>query len=442
MIKAFVNGSANFFDRLMRKYTPDPLLLALILTLIVFVSGLFLTNTTPKGMILHWGGGFWKLINFTMQMAMIFMGGYVLAATPCVRSILSKGAKLVTTPGQAVLFVSLVSCVSCWINWGFGLVIGGFLCRELARAVPKANFRLLVASAYSGFLLFHGGLSGSIPLTIATPGNFTEKSLGGLIPLGETLFAPFNVVALIALFILLPLVNWMMGNTEPKNYVTIIEEEDQHEVEDKQNMVPAERLENSRLVTLLAGGMGLAYIAFLIIDKTVTFGLDFVTFLFLFLALFLHKNAKEFIKAVEGGASRVGPILIQFPFYAGIMGMLQGSGLDKVIASAYVQIATPETFNLLTFYTAGFLNLFIPSGGGQWAVQAPIVIEAAKELGTSLPMAAMAVAWGDAWTNMIQPFWALPLLAIAGLKLREIMGYCVMALLVSGIVMTVVFLVF
>lgn len=442
MIKAFVNSSANFFDRLMRKYTPDPLLLALILSFIVFVAGIAFTDTTPKNMILSWGNHFWKLVVFTMQMVMIVMGGYVLAATPVVRTILTKFSAAAKTPGQAVLLVTLVACFGCWLNWGFGLVVGGLLCRELARSVPKANFRLLVASAYSGFLVWHGGLSGSIPLTIATPGNFTEGALGGIIPLSETLFAPFNLVAVGALFILLPLVNWMMGNTEPKNYVTLIEEDDHHEVEDKKPMVPAERLENSRIVTLLAGGAGLAYVALLIYDNKVVFGLDFVTLLFLFLALFLHKNAKEFIKAVEGGASRVGPILIQFPFYAGIAGMLQGSGLDKIVASAYVKIATPETFNLLTFYTSGFLNLFIPSGGGQWAVQAPIVIEAAKELGASLSMATMAVAWGDAWTNMIQPFWALPLLSVAGLKLREIMGYCVMALFVSGLVLTAVFLIF
>ena len=442
MIKKLVNSSANFFDRLMRQYTPDPFILALILSAIVLVASVLCTPTTPKEIVLHWGDGFWKLIPFTMQMVMIFLGGYVFASTPFVKRFLDKLSKCIKTPGKAVLVVSIVSCVGCWMNWGFGLVVSGLLCRELARTVPKANFRLMVASAYSGFLVWHGGLSGSIPLTIATPGNFTEAAIGGLIPVSQTIFAPFNIVAVISLCILLPLVNWLMGSNEPKSYGKFVAEVDEHVVEKPQLMVPAERLEQSKLISLLAGGVGLLYVLFRILDGTFSLGLDLINFLFLFLALFLHKNPKEFIKAVEGAASRVGPILLQFPFYAGIMGMLQGSGLDKVIAGAYVQIATVETFNLLTFYTAGFLNLFIPSGGGQWAVQAPVVIHAAKELGANLPMAAMAVAWGDAWTNMIQPFWALPLLAIAGLKLRDIMGYCVMALFVSGIVLTVVFLVF
>lgn len=442
MIKAFVNTSANFFDRLMRRYTPDPFILTLILTVLAFLAGVLTTSTTPRQMVGYWGDSFWKLVPFTMQMTMIFIGGYILAATPLVRSGLSYVCQRLRTPGQAVIAVSLVSCCGCWLNWGFGLVVGGLLCREAARAVPKANFRLLVAAAYSGFLVWHGGLSGSIPLTIATPGNFMESALGGLIPLEQTLFAPFNLVAILGLFIAIPLTNWVMGHGEPVSYVTIVDEEEIHTSEQIHPLSPAEKLEHSRLICLGVGGLGLLYILFLKLDNKIIFCLDLVIFFLLFLSLFLYKTPKDFINAVEGGAARVGPILLQFPFYAGIMGILQGSGLAKEIATAYVDFATPQTFNLFTFYTAGVLNLFIPSGGGQWAVQGPIVVEAAKELGTSLPMAAMAVAWGDAWTNMIQPFFALPLLAIAGLKLRDIMGYCVMSLLVSGLILTAVFLIF
>ena len=444
MLKGLINVSANFFDRLMRKYTPDPFILALILSAIMFISGVLFTDASPKDMTLYWGDGFWKLIPFTMQMVMIFIGGYVLASTPIVRDSLKKLAKRITSPSQAILIISIVSCVGCFLNWGFGLVVSGFFCRELAREIPKANFRLMVASAYSGFLVWHGGLSGSIPLTIKTKGNFTEKTIGGTIPLDETIFSAFNITALLSLLILIPLVNWLMGNAEPKALVTIVEEEDAHQVEDSHPKMPAEKLEQSKIISMLAGGLGLLYVFFLFMDGVFAdrFGLNLVNFLFLFTALFFQKNPKEFIKSLEGGASRVGPILLQFPFYAGIMGMMQGSGIDTIIANACVKIATPETFNLLTFYTAGFLNLFIPSGGGQWAVQAPVVIQASQQLGANLPLATMAVAWGDAWTNMIQPFWALPLLAIAGLKLRDIMGYCVMALFVSGIVLSILFLIF
>ena len=175
-----------------------------------------------------------------------------------------------------------------------------------------------------------------------------------------------------------------------------------------------------------------------------TFSLELnnVCFLLLFLALFLHKNIRVFLGAVNDAAKRVGPILLQFPFYAGITGILKGSNLASVIAQFFAKAATPETFDIISFYVAGFLTLFVPSGGGLWVIEAPIVIEAAKALGTSIPKACMAVAWGDAWTHMIQPFWALPVLAIAGLKLRDIMGYCVIMLLVSGVVISAAFLIF
>lgn len=443
MFKYAIKGSANFFDRLMRRYTPDPFILALALSAIIFVTGVMLTGTSPKQMVKYWGDGFWKLIPFTMQMAMVFLGGYVLAATPLVNGLLNGIANRVKTPGQAVVITSLVACIGCWLNWGFGLVIGGLLCRALGKTVPNVNFRLLVASAYSGFLVWHGGLSGSIPLTIATPGNFSEATIGRLIPVQETIFSNYNLLASILLLILLPLVNWLVGTNETQRYTTEIKEEDLHEIAEPKNArVPADYLENSKLICLLGGGAGLVYIAFELMDGTFRLQLNILNFMFLFLGLFLHKSPKTFVKAVEKGAGGVGAILLQFPFYAGIMGMMQGSGLAEIIASAYVQIATAQNFDVLTFYTSGLLNLFIPSGGGQWAVQAPVVIKASQELGIDIAKTAMAVAWGDAWTNMIQPFWALPLLAIAGLKLRDIMGYCVMALFVSGIVLSAIFYIF
>jgi short-chain fatty acids transporter len=394
-------------------------------------------------MIKYWGDGFWNLIPFTMQMAMVFLGGYVLAATPLVNGFLNGIACRVKTPGQAILITCFVSCTGCWLNWGFGLVVGGLLCRALGRTVPNVNFRLLVASAYSGFLVWHGGLSGSIPLTIATPGNFSEATIGRLIPVQETIFSTYNLLACALLFILLPILNWLVGANDTQNYTTYIKEEDVHEINaPKSSNVPADHLENSKLICLFAGGAGLLYVAFEFMEGNFKLQLNMLNFLFLFLALFLHKSPKTFIKSLEKGAGGVGAILLQFPFYAGIMGMMQGSGLAEVIAGAYVKFATPESFNVLTFYTSGLLNLFIPSGGGQWAVQAPVAIKAAQELGVDIAKTAMAVAWGDAWTNMIQPFWALPLLAIAGLKLRDIMGYCVMALFVSGVVLSAIFLIF
>ncbi len=438
-------ASATFFDRVMRRYTPDPFLLALLLTLTLFIMGITLTSASPKEMVSYWGDGFWSLTTFTLQMVMILVGGYVVALAPPVNRFLTIIASYVKTPGQAIVMVTLGALTASVINWGLGLVVGGILCRKIIKTVPTANFRLMVAAAYSGFLVWHGGISGSIPLVIATSGNFSEKLIGYTIPISETLLSPFNITAVIGLFILLPITNWLMGRN-----ITVQEDvhiEDDATANNKKNptptiQYPSDRLENSRIISSVAALMGFAYIAFRIADRKFTLDLNDLNFIFLFLAILLHGHPRSFIDAISDAAKRVGPILLQFPFYAGIMGMMSSSNLADLVSNAFVKIATPETFPLLAFYSAGLVNLFVPSGGGQWAIQAPIMIDAAKELGVSLPQTAMAIAWGDAWTNMLQPFWALPLLAIAGLNLRDIMGYCVTILLVSGIFLSVLFLIF
>lgn len=437
-----IHNIANFFDRLMRKYTPDPFILALFLTGLTFVGGIIAGQKSIHQMSLFWGDGFWKLTSFTLQMVMVFIGGYIVATAPIVHALLLRIANIAKTPGQAVVLITITSTLTCWVNWGLGLVIGGFLCRTLLEAVPKANFRLLVASAYSGFLVWHGGLSGTIPLTIATPGNFTEGLLGGLIPISQTIFTPFNITACLSLLIALPIVNWYVGNKETHVPKVKIENTVTKDLKRYEISGPSERLEHSRLISFMTGAFGLLYLFYQYTDDKFALDITRLNFIFLFVGIILHQSPRSLMNAVDDGAKRVGPMLLQFPFYGGIMGMIQYSGLADIISEWFIAISTKDTFALWTFYSSALLNLFVPSGGGHWAVQSPIVIQAAKALGADLPMAAMAVAWGDAWTNMIQPFWALPLLAIAGLKLRDIMGYCVIALITSGVLLSFWFLVF
>lgn len=438
-----VTSTVAFFDRMMREYTPDPFLLCLFLTIMLFFMGVTLTPATAQDMVQYWGQGFWALIQFTLQMVMILVGGYVIAIAEPSRKFLARIASTVKTPGQAVVVITLVALAASFLNWGLGLVVGGILCREIYRVLPTANYRLLVASSYSGFIVWHGGLSGSIPLVIATPGNFSEHIIGGTIPITETLLSPLNIAAVSGMFIVLPLANWMLGRIYPNNDPVQIQETPAPKKHNKDMyMAPAERLENSPLLTLAISAMGFGYITQQLINNRFSFTLNDVNFLLLFLAIFLHKTPRNLINATSEAASKVGPILLQFPFYAGIMGMIESSKLADMISNWFVQTATADTFPLLTFYSAGLLNLFIPSGGGQWAVQGPVILDAATKMGASIPYAAMAVAWGDAWTNLLQPFWALPVLAIAGLQLKEIMGYCVALLFITGAYLSLVFLLF
>jgi short-chain fatty acids transporter len=433
----------SFFDRMVQRYLPDAFLFAIILTIIVFILGIIFTNSGPIQMVEHWGSGFWDLLAFTMQMSLVVVTGYILASTPVIKNLLMKLSTLAKTPPQAVLLVTFVALVACLINYGFGLVVGALLSLHVARRVPTVDYRVLIASAYSGMLIWHGGFSGSIPLTIATPGHFLEDKMQ-LIPVTETLFSPFNIFVVVAMLITLPIFNRYLlnGSDSQSNNSNLKALEEDELIEDFIPNTPAEKLENSQLVSLIIGVMGLAFIIQHFIINGFDLNINIVNFTFLFLGILLHRTPKRFLDTVSKGVKNAGGIIIQFPFYAGIMGMMVGSGLSHMISNWFVSFSSDYTLPFFTFISAGIVNFFIPSGGGQWAVQGPIMIDAAISLQADISKTAMAVAWGDAWTNMIQPFWALPVLAIAGLKVRDIMGFCVMILLFSFIPIALGLLIF
>jgi len=420
--------------RLVERWLPDPFVLVLLLTLLVFAAGIGVEGQSPVAMLEHWGKGFWNLLQFSMQMVLILVTGWVLATTLFFRRILEAIAKLAHTPGQAILLVSVVSLVASWLNWGFGLVIGAMFARQLARGVTGVDYRLLIASAYSGFVIWHGGLSGSVPLTLATADHFLAARTGVIVT-GDTIFSTFNLVIVLALFICVPILNRLMM-PRPEDTVTVDPAllVDVEFVPDTTTDTPAARLDNSILLAQSVGIMGLVFSGYYFLVSAGTLNLNIVNFMFLFLGIMLHGRPSRFLAAIGDAARGSGGIIVQFPFYAGLMGMIVGSGLAVTISNVFVAVSTDTTLPLFAFLSAGLVNIFIPSGGGQWAVQGPIMVEAAANMGADLPRVAMAVAWGDAWTNLIQPFWALPALAIAGLRAKDIMGYCLITLFMSGVV--------
>ena len=434
---------ADLFSKIVRRWLPDAFLFAVILTFAVFVLGMIFEAQTPVEMIKYWGDGFWKLLAFAMQMVLVLVTGHTLAKTKIVESGLKYVAGLAKGPGQAIVITTFVALLACWINWGFGLIVGALLAREMAKKVRGIHYGLLVASAYTGFIVWHGGLSGSIPLKVAeTSASFMQEITGGtVIPVSETIFAWQNILISVILLITLPLINKMMMPLKED----IIEvdpallEEGPAEVgvRDRAGMTPAEKLENSMIVSILLGIFGIIYIIIYFV-RGGSLGLNSVNLIFLFAGIILHKTPANYLRALNDAVKNTGGIVLQFPLYAGIMGMMVNSGLAASISEWFVEISTPTTFPFFTYLSAGIVNFFVPSGGGQWAVQGPIVMPAAKELGVNLGKAAMAVSWGDAWTNMIQPFWALPLLGIAGLGIRDIMGYCIIALIWGGIVTSLI----
>lgn len=447
MFKKFTNGCVN----LVQKYLPDAFLFAVILTIIVFVLGIFLTHQTPLAMIAHWGNGFWTLLAFSMQMALVVVTGFVLADTKPVKKGLDKIAEIPKTPTAAIYVVSFVSILAMFVNWGFGLVVGPLLAKRVVKKIKNVDYRLLIASAYSSIAVWHGGISGSIPLKLAS-GGLEAETAGALthaVPTTQTIFSSWNLIIQLALLIAMPLVNRAM-HPEKDKVVTIdtslLEEEEVVVTRDKSEMTPAEKLENSPILSWIIGIGGIVFIIYHFANRGFDLNLDIVNFIFLFVAILLHGTPRNLLDSINNAVKGVGGIMLQFPFYAGIMGMMVGANnagvsLATLMSDGFVAISTPKTFPLWSYLSAGLVNFFVPSGGGQWAVQAPIMMPAGLKLGVDPAVTAMAISYGDAWTNLIQPFWALPALGIAGLGARDIMGYCIVNLIVCGIITGAAFLV-
>lgn len=431
-----VGSITNFFSKMVERYLPDPLVFAMILTILIFFLGVFITPSSPMDMVQMWGDGFWGLLAFSMQMALVLVTGHALASSPLLRKWMGKIASLAKTPVQGVMLVTFMSALCSIINWGFGLVVGALFAREVARRIPKVDYRLLIASAYIGFLTWHGGLSGSVPLTAATAGNPIEK-LAGLVPISQTLLTPFNIFITVALLITLPFLTKLM--MKPENEVVAIDPELLKEEPSTARKLPsnasiAEKLEESRILAYVIGLLGIVYIVYYFTENGFNVNVNVVNLIFFILGIILHGTPMSYMRAVKGAIGGTAGILVQFPFYAGIQVMMEQSGLGGAITHLFIDISNKDTFPILTFFSSGIVNLAVPSGGGHWVVQAPFVIPAAQAMGADLGKATMAIAYGEAWMNMVQPFWALPALAIAGLKARDIMGFCITALLYSGVI--------
>lgn len=429
------------FVRLFERYMPDPLILAALLTFAVFVAGMVLKGVSPANMTEAWYDGFFKLHAFAMQMILVLVGGYALARSPAFGRLVDQIAKLATTPGRAIVLVTGFTLVACWINWGVGLVAGAVLARELARNVKGVDYRLLIAAAYSSFIAWHGGLSGSATLLMATEGNFLQEAAGGLVPVSETIFSLLNlsISLLVALTLILTFYLISRSILEPVGMPQSAIPQEQDNIEEDDGTT-ATRMENSRLLGMLTGLLGLATIAVYFLRGG---GLDLnaVIFILIFTGMILHGSLAAYLKALKEGVSGATGVVIQFPFYAGIMGMMASSGMSADLVRYFSEIASAATLPFLTFLSAGVLNILVPSGGGQWAIQGPIAIEAARTLGVNPASTIVAFAWGDAWTNLIQPFWALPALAIAGLRAKDIMGFCALALFTTGAVIGAILLI-
>ncbi len=434
----------KFCVRLVQRWLPEPFIFAILLTFVAAVVAMPVCHQSPIEVVEHWGGGVWNLLAFAMQMALVLVCGSALASAPTVKHAVSAVAGVPQTPPAAIAMVTILSALACWLNWGFGLIVGVILAKEVARKLAGVDYRLLIASAYSGFVVWHAGLSGSIPLKMATPGEDLMKDTNGAltqpVPVGDTILDLHNIVIVLLVIVAITVANSLM---HPKQGAVVVDpallSDESDEPARPDHPTPAQRLEHS---PLLSWAISLLLIAFLVVKLGFRGGsLDLGTVIMLFLALglLLHRTPLAYVHAFGRAAKGAAGIILQFPFYAGIMGIITGVGesgisMGTVLADACIKISNPVTYPLLTFLCAAVLNMFVPSGGGHWAIQAPIMFTAGANLGVDAGLTGTAIAWGDAWTNLIQPFWALPALAIAKLSARDIMGYCLIDLFISGLI--------
>jgi len=464
----------NFYERYaewFRRILPSPFTIAVLLSIFTFFLALFFTLPAEKNyfqyslnLLSFWEKGLWTsgLLVFAVQMMLMLVLGHVLALTKPVNQLIGKATKYCTNTSNAAFLVSLLTIIVAYFNWGLGLIFGAIFARKVAENAQKNNFEinypLIGASGYVGLMVWHGGFSGSALAKVAEPGhlktivqqsNLSNAQISLLpesINYGLTVFSLMNIVAAIACLIIIPSVMFWVGKKLKPTKIELTQEKQLFQ-KPMEKLIGAEKLDHSKSLALYFGLviLGGVIAKIFLIDKGGFLGFftpNNINFLLLGLGILLHGNFNNFLKAVDSAISGVSGILIQFPLYFGIMGIMNNSGLINDVSSFFVSISTQTTFPIFTFLSAGLVNFFVPSGGGQWAIQGPLIVNAALEIGVPLNKAILALAYGDQLTNMLQPFWALPLLGITGLKAKDILPYTLILFVVGFVIFISALLIF
>jgi short-chain fatty acids transporter len=415
------------------RWFPDAFIFALLAAILVFIAGLCL-GSSPVQLVAWFGGEFWKLVPFTMQMVFIVVGGYVVACSPPVYRLISALARVPRTPRGAVAFVALISTFTSLISYGFSLIFAGFLAREIAQRI-RVDYRAIGAAAYLGLgSVWALGLSSSAALLMATKSAIpaTLLNITGVIPLSQTIYTWQSILVALLLIIVSIVVAWL--TTPSGDLVRTAEsfgiEPMIHTAESLKT--PGEWLEFTPLIPIAIALIGFGYLGTVIVEKGWMQALELNTYNFLFLmaGLLLHWRVRSFSRAVTGAIPATAGIIIQFPFYAGIAGVITLSPIAKALADLFVKATTPGTYPILVSIYSAFLGLFVPSGGGKWVLEAPYVMQAAITQQTHLGWVVQIYNASEALPNLVNPFWMLPLLGILRMKARDLVGFGLIQLMV------------
>jgi short-chain fatty acids transporter len=431
-----LHSIAPLFVDLFERYMPDPFVLAIILTALTAVLALLIApKGAPETIVSTWYAGIFAILGFAFQMILILATGHALAHAPVIQRFLHRLVALARTPNQAVVLTFLVAAAASLLNWGFGLVVGAILAREVARQV-RVDFGWLVAAAYSGFVVWASGLSSSIALTQASHGNalnIVEKITGQLLPLSDTVFATFNWVPTLLIVLIMPVV-FIAIRPKDDDVNAFVPEPDPPPPPADVSNAPARRMDRSPIGSLFLVAAGLAAVLVLWLEGKLALDVNMVILIFLIAGIGLHGSPVAYGAAMKNAARQTGGMMLQYPFYGGIMGIMSGTGLADSISKAFVVVSNEHTLPFWSYICSLIITFFVPSGGGHWAVQGPFVVPAAATLHASMAGSAMAVAMGEQVANMLQPFWALPVVAMAGIGIQRVMGYTVVTFVVTGVI--------
>ncbi|HEX8029025.1 MAG TPA: TIGR00366 family protein [Vicinamibacterales bacterium] len=455
----FVARAALRLTAWTERWIPDAFIFALLATVLVFIAALIWTPSTAGQVVDAWGGGFWDLIPFTLQMSLIIITGHVLATSAPMGKAIRAIASWPRTPRGAVALVTFFALVTSWFNWGFSLIFSAVLAREVARRVKDVDYRALAAATMLGLgSIWAQGLSGSAALQMATPGALQPQireivAADGLIPGGiiafrHTIFLWQSLVSVVIEIIVVVLVMWLA--TPPPNRaktarhlgVDLADSRHGESTTPSGPIPPGAWLEHSPLLSLLVVAMA-GFFLFRYVSRAPeplnALTVNIINFAFLMIGILLHRTPARLMNAVQNATPAVWGVILQFPFYAGIAAIITTTHLNERLANAFVSISSQHSFPAVVAIYSAVLGVFVPSGGSKWVIEAPYVMAAAHELKVHLGWVVAAYDLGEALANLLQPFWMLPTLGMLGLRARDVMGYTfIVALVLAPVVLLLV----
>ena len=447
-----------------KKFLPSPFTIAVLLTILTIFLALIFTKPSMIGIgdyaveiLQFWEKGIWSssLLEFAYQMMLILVLGHVLVLSKPVSNLIMKITRYCTDTASSAAIVASLTMLVAFFNWGLGLIFGALLARKIAEHAQqnnlKLNYPIVGASGYMGMMVWHGGISGSAPIKINEVGHLSNimnnssfefmHKVPSFIDFSQTIFSFSNLLIFAIVVLVISGMFYVLGKNSQPTEINL----SQYKMhQDEKPLLKTDRLDNSKILATIFGSLILITFFYQYFDaiKILKITPNLINFLMLGLGILFHGSFKNFTSAVLESIADISGILIQFPLYFGIMGIMSSSGMVTQISDFFVSFSTETTLPIVTFFSAGLVNVFVPSGGGQWVIQGPIVVESALKLGVPLNKAIMALAYGDQITNMLQPFWALPLLGITKLKAKEILPYTLLAMFVGSVIYIIGILLF